>query len=456
MPSEPSARGRIAQRLRRLILDRQAVPPEEQLLMLPDGRRLPLEVTSVPFTFNGRPAALTILRDLTEQHARQQALEEAERRYRSLVETSLSGITLLHASRFEYVNHGLVRLLGFAGPDELLGRHFSEVTHAAAVTEISASLRTLEEAPGSTFPRGRTRMLRKDGSATDVEVAAASLLLEGRIMVLVEIRDVSREVAAQRELQALNRDLEARIAERTAALTAANRDLQAANHDLESFSYSVAHDLRAPLRNMIGFANLLKIDIDEQDLAAAPMHADRVVVSAERMNDLIDGLLAVSRVSHGTLQEGKVDFAAMLGEVVADAAPGERVRLDFGPLPVVNCDPSTMRQVWANLVSNALKYSAKRDDPRVIITGRPAGDEYIFDVQDNGAGFDPAYADRLFGVFQRLHSSREFEGNGVGLAIVRRIVERHGGRVWAEGSPGAGATFHFSLPTRRIIETRQS
>jgi light-regulated signal transduction histidine kinase (bacteriophytochrome) len=151
-----------------------------------------------------------------------------------------------------------------------------------------------------------------------------------------------------------------------------------------------------------------------------------------------------------------VDFAAMLAEVVADSAPGERVRLDIGPLPVVSCDPSTMRQVWANLVSNALKYSARRDDPRVIIRARPAGDEFVFDVQDNGAGFDPAYAERLFGVFQRLHSSREFEGNGVGLAIVRRIVERHGGRVWAEGSPGAGATFHFSLPARRIVDARQA
>jgi light-regulated signal transduction histidine kinase (bacteriophytochrome) len=299
-------------------------------------------------------------------------------------------------------------------------------------------------------------MLHMDGSPLDVEVAAASLLLEGRIMVLVEIRDVSREVAAQKALQGLNRDLEARIAERTAALTAANRDLQTANHDLESFSYSVAHDLRAPLRNMIGFANLLKIDIDEQNLSAAPTHADRVVAGAERMNDLIDGLLAVSRVSHGALEDGRVDFAALLAEIVADAAPEARVRLDIGRLPVVNCDASTMRQVWTNLVSNALKYSAKRDEPRVIIAGRPAGDEYVFDVQDNGAGFDPAYAERLFGVFQRLHSSREFEGNGVGLAIVRRIVERHGGRVWAEGSPGAGATFHFSLPIRRIIDTRQS
>ena len=152
----------------------------------------------------------------------------------------------------------------------------------------------------------------------------------------------------------------------------------------------------------------------------------------------------------GQSGEPGIDTPAMVAAVIAELKGENLARVNVGPLPAVVGDPVTLRQVWTNLISNALKYSAKKPSPEITISQRVEGAEVIFSVADNGAGFEPAYADKLFGVFQRLHSSADFEGNGIGLAIVRRIVERHDGRVWAEGRPGAGATFHFSLPVDRI------
>jgi light-regulated signal transduction histidine kinase (bacteriophytochrome) len=195
-----------------------------------------------------------------------------------------------------------------------------------------------------------------------------------------------------------------------------------------------------------GFTHLLEADIAAGELAELPGHAARIAATAARMNALIDGLLAVSRVTHSTLASVSVDLAALVSEVVREAAAAPSVGIEVGALPVVTGDVVALRQVWTNLIDNALKYSARRERPSIAISCETAGAEHVFHVRDNGAGFDPAYAGKLFGVFQRLHTVKEFEGTGVGLAVVRRVVERHGGRVWAEGKVDGGATFHFTLP----------
>jgi signal transduction histidine kinase len=233
-------------------------------------------------------------------------------------------------------------------------------------------------------------------------------------------------------------DLERRVAERTA-------ELQALNRELESFSYSVSHDLRAPLRAIDGFARML-----EEDHAARLDDEGRrllgvVRASAKRMGRLIDDLLDFSRLGRQAMAPRRVDMAALVREVAAESDLG-RARLEVGALPAAQADAGLIRQVWANLLGNAAKYSGKQAEPRIEVGGREEAGEAHYWVRDNGVGFDMRYAEKLFGVFQRLHGMDEFPGTGVGLAIVKRVVSRHGGRAWAEGHPGEGATFHFSLP----------
>jgi signal transduction histidine kinase len=234
-------------------------------------------------------------------------------------------------------------------------------------------------------------------------------------------------------------ELESRVLERTA-------ELEAVNKELSSFSYSVSHDLRAPLRAVDGYARMLEEDyaarLDEEGRRLLGVIRD----SAGRMGQLIDDLLNFSRLGRQPMARHLVDTAALVSEVVQEVRGQSPASIEVRDLALAQGDRALLKQVWVNLVGNALKYSAKRDAARVEIGSQVEGEENIYWVRDNGAGFDMRYAAKLFGVFQRLHSSDEFAGTGVGLAIVQRVVSRHGGRVWAEGKPGEGACFFFSLP----------
>jgi signal transduction histidine kinase len=235
-------------------------------------------------------------------------------------------------------------------------------------------------------------------------------------------------------------ELEARVNERTAELKAVNREL-------ESFSYSVSHDLRAPLRAVDGYALMLQEDYGARLDDEGRRLLGVVRASAGQMGRLIDDLLRFSQVGRKALAPAPVDMRSLAGEVVAELAGAyPKARIDLGDLPSVAGDRALLRQVWTNLIGNALKYSARADAPRVEISGRADGPECVYQVRDNGAGFDMRYYDKLFRVFQRLHREEDFEGTGVGLAIVQRVVVRHGGRIWGESAPGQGACFHFALP----------
>ena len=229
-----------------------------------------------------------------------------------------------------------------------------------------------------------------------------------------------------------------RVQEKTAELSAANRELDA-------FSYSVSHDLRAPLRHIGGFAEILKEET--KNLPDSAKECVQIITdSTKRMNVLIDDLLEFSRLGRQEVRKAEVDMAGLVNEVIFELTSADkRAQIVVAELPAAMADRGLIRHVWTNLVGNAIKYSGKRADPRVEISARTEGDAIVYSVRDNGAGFDMRYADKLFGVFQRLHRPDEFPGTGVGLAIVQRIVSRHGGRIWAEAEPGAGATFHFSL-----------
>jgi light-regulated signal transduction histidine kinase (bacteriophytochrome) len=230
-----------------------------------------------------------------------------------------------------------------------------------------------------------------------------------------------------------------------------NRELEAANKELEAFSYSVSHDLRAPLRAIDGFSQILL----EEHSAALPAEAQEylrdVRANTQCMGQLVDDLLALARLGRQPLHTEHTEPGAIvrrcLGELRREC-PGRRVEIVVGELPACSADPGLLKQVWINLLSNALKYTSRREAARVEIggeQGNSTGPPTYF-VKDNGIGFDMRYTDKLFGVFQRLHPADEYEGTGVGLAIVQRIIHRHGGRVWAEAEPDRGATFFFTLP----------
>lgn len=284
-------------------------------------------------------------------------------------------------------------------------------------------------------------MLSEIGQRTAaIERSNASLAAEIREREQAE----QARLRAEEELRRLNAELEQRVAGRT-------KELAAANKELESFSYSVSHDLRAPVRAIAGFSKLLAEQHEAQLDAEARRKLGIVRSEAARMGTLIDDLLAFSRLGRQPLQMKSVDMEELVRmnvDTLNAGLQGPPPQVRIGKLPPALGDRSVLAQVWANLLANAYKFSGRKERPAVEVNAISDEREHVYFVRDNGVGFDPRYVEKLFGVFQRLHDQREFPGTGVGLALVQRIVARHGGRVWAQGQPNEGATFYFSLPRK--------
>jgi PAS domain S-box-containing protein len=273
--------------------------------------------------------------------------------------------------------------------------------------------------------------------------------LGGGVAVL---RDITERKTAERQIQTLNQSLEARVIERTA-------ELKVANKELEAFTYSVSHDLRAPLRHISGFTRIMVEKFGPSLPAEAQQHLHLIEQGATRMGQLVDELLKLARLGRQAVAVKVTGLSALVNDVITLLAPeteGRQVEWKIGALPLVECDPTLVRQVFQNLISNALKYSRPRS-PAVIEIGqtKKEGENVIF-VKDNGVGFEMKYADKLFGVFQRLHAAQEFEGTGIGLATVERIVHKHGGRVWVDAELNRGAIFYFTLSGREPVPERAS
>lgn len=263
---------------------------------------------------------------------------------------------------------------------------------------------------------------------------------------------LQERLTAEGTIRRANAELERRVVERT-------ERLQSANRELEAFSYTVSHDLRAPLRHVVGFADLLEKKSGTLLDEPGRRYLGLVKDAGRRAGTLIDDLLAFSRTSRVEPIQSLVSMEQKINKIRAELEiehPGREIDWEIEPLPDVWADPALLRLVWRNLLDNAVKYTGKQAAPRIRVAARKTATEWEFTVKDNGVGFDMAHADKLFGVFQRLHDSESFEGTGIGLATVRRIVSRHGGRTWAESAPGEGATFGFSLPIeRRVPESEE-
>jgi PAS domain S-box-containing protein len=284
------------------------------------------------------------------------------------------------------------------------------------------------------------RIIRPDGSVRFLHARGKPILDDaGRpVRVVGTLQDVTERKDADRAIQELNLELQGRMAE-----------LAAANKELEGFSYSVSHDLRAPLRSIDGYSRMLIEDYSDRVDGEGRRYLKVITDNTKKMGQLIDDLLAFSRMGRASLEASSIDMEGLASQVFSELReqyPERMFELRLDPLPPGRGDPSMFRQVFINLISNAIKYSRGRNPAVIAIGARVDSAETVYYVRDNGVGFEMQYAHKLFGVFQRLHSAHEFEGTGVGLALVQRIVQRHGGRVWAEGKVGEGATFYFTQP----------
>ena len=426
---------------------------EMQLSTL-DSTALPVLLAVSGFDLDGMLLRCLVLTDLSAQRAAEaqtavahQALRVSEERLRTLVDNAPIGIEELSLTgELVQVNPRMCEITGYTA-DELRSLRLQDITHPGDLDADLANMARLSSGEIDSYAMEK-RDVRKDGGVVWVEASRAVVRDPDSDPVLFvgTVRDITAQREAEAEVGRLNTDLEARVERRTA-------DLALANKNLEAFSYSVSHDLRAPLRALSGYSEALLEDYSDHLDETGRGYAERIQAASERMARLIDDLLQLARVSRSQMHIRPVDLSGEVAAVVKEfqsADPGRQIEISIQDGVQASADRGLIRTVLQNLIENAWKFTSREEHPTIEFGSMPAdGAEIGCFMRDNGAGFDPAHAAKLFEPFERLHTDTDFAGTGIGLASVQRIVERHGGRIWAESEVGRGATFYFTLDATR-------
>jgi PAS domain S-box-containing protein len=422
----------------------------EHRIVRPDGAlRWVLQAAVVEWDDAGLPVRLLgIIQDITDRKRSEDEIRAAEVRLRVLFDHAPIGVGEVTLSgKLVRVNQYFCQFVGYTADEVLSMRGMTDLLHPDDIEAHVAIRQRILSEEIETYSADR-RFVQKGGGVIWGEVQR-SLVRDpaGHPLLYIDtIRDITAQREAESEVRALTAELEARVEQRTAELELSNKNLRA-------FSYSIAHDLRTPLRGLNGFSDALLEDYGEILGETGRGYAQRIQAASERMGTMIDDLLRLSQVTHADMNLVPVDLSAEVAAIadgLRSVDPGRRVSFAIQEGVWVTADRILIRAVLDNLVENAWKFTAGRDDATIEFATAATEDDgtVCCYVRDNGVGFDPAYADKLFQPFQRLHTPREFPGTGVGLASVQRIIERHGGRVWAQGAVDGGATFYFTLDAK--------
>lgn len=414
-----------------------------------DGTPMQVEIISESLEFEGKQARLVLANDVTEKQQIARELNDNRTQIAAIIESAMDAIITIDQDQRIILFNSAAQKMFLCSREDAMGQpierfiphrfrdaHHHHIHTFGKTGVTSRHMGALGEISG----------IRSNGEEFPIEASISQVEIGGSKFFTVILRDETVRKQQEEAIHRFNEELEQRVAARTSELTLANKDL-------ESFSYTVSHDLRAPLRAIEGFANILLEDHFDHLDAEAKRLLKVISTNIHQMSALIDDLLTFARLSRQSITINKVPMHSLAESVgfwfIRHDPRYENSELRIDPLPDAQGDQAMLKQVWQNLIGNAFKFSRGRERPIIEIGAFQRDDECIYYVRDNGVGFDPSYAHKLFGVFQRLHSAHEFEGTGVGLAIVHRIIDKHGGRIWAESALNKNAIFYFSLPSHQ-------
>ncbi|MEW6356972.1 MAG: PAS domain S-box protein [Planctomycetota bacterium] len=416
----------------------------EAALLAGNGRRIKCEATTRLVDYHGQRVVLSVVRDISARTWTPQEMAESEQRYRTLFEDSLEAMSLIQDGKILDVNMAWLRLHGFSSKIEVVGKDVMSLVH-----EDNREILAKRRQSGTAEPKRlyEVRDMKKNGGVVDVELYSSTLTVDGKSAIITTVRDISERKRHEREREQLVRLL----SESNLSLEKMNMALERSNRELDDFAHVVSHDLQEPLRAVTSYLDLLSDRLGDGLDREAKEFMRYAADGAKGMQQLITDLLDYARLDTAEKSSERVDFEEVFAHALANlrASISEAgAVITHDPLPTATGDASQFGQLLQNLLGNAVKFRSEAT-PKIHVSAQSKKDVWLFSVQDNGIGIEPDYAQRIFTIFQRLHSKSKYPGSGIGLSICKKIVERHGGNIWVESALGSGATFYFTLPIEK-------